>query len=682
MTDPQPSNPPVLGRYQVLSELAKSPIGGLMLALDVPEHRVVALRSVPVEHKISSMDNLLLLEAGKWVKGLVDPAIMQPLESGAQEGVLHAGYEYCISEPLRGVMRLASFKGEPMPVSVALRIAHDVVLGARAIEAWGASPALGETLCGGLLPDSILVGQDGKTRLCDAGIAAVLRRTPEYGQQAEVLGYAAPEQLDGNGTADSRSDVFTLGVLLWEMLANRRLFAAAQLGDIMDKVRSMPVPVLDSSQRAATDTVPESISAVILRALQREPKERYAGTTALLQALETHAARLMASPARVGAYVTGLVGNIFETRSRAMERALAPVGDSEQKGYPPVLLRSVPNDEKSHDPRSRAATTLPRKSSPKASAPIPPPPPKNRTTPTPKQRGSRPSVHIAPVTPLPVAPRASMQSSPPIIAALVDDAIAQGEREAKAAGHIHPTLPPPSKPLEAVIPGLPNTLELPGAELFATPGLPLVTRKPSSVQVQPAPVGSTTAEQEPERAAVVGSQATPGSAQPSELGDLAELARLEPDPAESRARGGLTQAVKRPKIWVAVLSLLLIAFMFGLAIRRCTHPIEAPPAGASAAASVDALTSATGASAPAAAGGREPTSANAREPMPLGSAAATAAAPVSDQLADAGARQAGDAGVVRKPAVRAPHVSQRPRKRTAAPRYNSKVTRSRGKTTR
>jgi hypothetical protein len=456
------------------------------------------------------------------------------------------------------------------------------------------------------------------------------------------------------------------------MFANRRLFAAAQLGDIMDKVRSMAVPSLDSLQRAAADSVPPSVAKLVNRALEREPKDRYAGTTALLQAIETHAAGLMASPAQVGAYVDALVGNIFETRSRALERALAPAGDPEQKSNPAVVLRALGKGEHSQDSRPRAATTKPQKSSPKATAPIPPPPPKNRTTPTPKQRGSRPSVHIAPVTPLPVAGRASMKSSPPIIAALVDDAIAQGAREAKtSSGHVHPTLPPATTPLEAVIPGMPTTFELPGAELFATPGLPLVTRKPTAPSSHQSLGTSSNAD--PALGAVAAADAvnTEEPHELTELTELTELAELEPDPAELQPHRSRAPRVQRPGIWLAVLSLLLIAFMSGLAIRRCARGDETEATSASASASASARASAAG---NAAASTRVESA-----PVLTATAAPTLAPP--EPLADAAAKETVDAGAVRKPAVRGPQVSQRARKRTAAPRYNSKVTRSRGKTT-
>ena len=652
MIDSQNTNPLLLGRYQVLSELAKSPIGGLVLALDTNDRRVVALRSLPIENRLSLQNAALLLEAGTWVKGLDDPAVMKPLEVGTQDGVLHAVYQYCLSEPLRGVMRLASFKGDPMPLAVALRIAHDVVLGARAIEACGASPALGDSLCGGLLPDSILVGQDGTSRICDAGISAILRRTPEYGQQLELLGYAAPEQLDAAGVADGRSDVFTIVILLWEVFANRRLFAAAHACDVAHKVRTMPAPALDALQRAPADTIPRAIAGLVKRALERAPRDRYAGTTALLQALETYGTALMASPAEVGEYVSSLVGNIFETRSRALERGLATSVEPELHNGPAVV-KAVSTGSSSQEPRLRAVTTTNPKSSPKAAGPIPPPPPKLRATPLSKRHGWKLSSPVAPVTPLPVAQRSPMQSSPPIIAALMDDAIA---REAKAANtSLHPTLPPPSAPLEAVIPGLPKVFELPGAALFATPGLP--PTKPATAKTQGDIVTASAIEHgallmAPE----VASRATELVSLPAEL---SELNLLEVESAAVESRSTDTQHAQRPRMWLAVVSLLLMAFMSGLAIRRCAKvPNRTAPA----------TTVATVAHLPVSA-----TSVSFAQSPQVAVTLGSAAQPVVDQTPDASVNAALDAGVAQKPAAQALQSAPRVRKQpTNAPRYNSR----------
>ena len=257
MNETRNPNGPILGRYQTISELAKSRIGGLMLALDLPERRIVALRSLPVEGKFTSEAAEQLLVAGHWVKGLEDPSVMTPLEVGTQEGLLHAAYLYSVAEPLRGILRPTSFKGQAMPVGVALRIAHDVALGARAVEACGAPPRVGSSLCGALVPDSVMVGQDGRTRLCDVGLGAVLRRQSP-GEHPDILAYAAPEQADLQAPTDGRTDVFAIGIFLWEMLANRKLYGSVEAG----KSRSFEAPPIELLPRGTADSVPPVVAAI------------------------------------------------------------------------------------------------------------------------------------------------------------------------------------------------------------------------------------------------------------------------------------------------------------------------------------------------------------------------------------------------------------------------------------
>ncbi len=538
MNDSRNVTAPLLGRYRPLSDLAKSPIGGLVMALDVPERRVVALRSLPIEGKVPTEISAQLLEAGRWVKGLDDPAVMTPLEVGTQEGLFHAAFSYNLAEPLRGVLRLASFRGSPIPVGVALRIVHDIVLGARAIEACGASPALGDSLCGGLIPDSILVGQDGKTRVCDAGIGAILRRSYEYGQHPDLLAYASPEQVDGTSTIDGRSDVFSIGVFLWEMLANRRLFSATQTQAVADRVRTLSIAPLDTLQRGAAGPMPAAIVAVAKRALERSASDRYPGTTALLQALESQCSEHMATPQTVQHYMAGLLGNIFDTRNRAMERA---VGNLESVAAPGSLSPPAPAFGANLDLRPRAATSR-----------IPPP--------------------LAGVSDRPLAAsdlpgRDAGGLAVPNADSLAPDTVRDPVEDRPKL----PSLPPPpmrsSKPAPSAsprppmipaIPTLPKRFELPGAALFATPGVPAV--KP----VQPVADVTAVTESAPEPAPT----ASESKVNPVGPTIRAPAAPQPPEPPTAKEPAQPPHSKSRVA-WIAILSLAGCAFVGGIAIRRC-----------------------------------------------------------------------------------------------------------------
>ena len=618
---------PLLGRYQPISDLAKSPIGGLVMALDVPERHVVALRGLPIEGKVPPETSAQLLEAGRWVKGLDDPAVMTPLEVGTQEGLLHAAFSYSLAEPLRGILRLASFRGSPTPVGVALRIAHDIVLGARAIEACGASPVLGDSLCGGLIPDSILVGQDGKTRICDAGIGAILRRTDEYGQHPDLLCYAAPEQVDGARTVDGRSDVFSIGIFLWEMLANRRLFAAPRAEAVADRVKTLSIAPLDTLQRGAAGPMPVPIVAVVKRALERSPADRYPGTTALLQALESQCSELMATPQTVQHYMAGLLGNIFDTRNRAMERA---IGSVETAVAPGSLSPPAPPFGAALDLRPRAGTSK----IPPALASDRPAPDSLRSPATANETAD--SENPAPDTVRdPVEERPKLPSLPP-----------PPVRSSKPA----PSGAASKAPMIPAIPMLPSRFELPGAALFATPGVPAV--KSVTGAVEP----TSTAKSRPESPLDAG-ESTVNPVGPTIPAPSAAAHEL-PNAKQSAPP---TQALPRSRVtWVALVSLVACAFFGGIAIRRCTaadrtaHPsrVEVAPSSASPDAMVvaaDALQS-TDAAVPDASDG-------------------DAGAPVSD----AGALPSATAKPKALPVRQYAHKS--------VPRSNSKVVKGRGKTT-
>ncbi len=566
MNEPRNPNLPLLGRYQTISELAKSPIGGLVMALDVPERRVVALRSLPIEGRVATEVPALLLEAGRWVKGLDDPAIMTPLDVGTQEGLLHAAFLYSVAEPLRGVLRLASFKGSPLPVGVALRIAYDIMLGARAVEACGASPALGGSLCGGLIPDSVLVGQDGRTRLCDVGIGSILRRTHEYGQQPDLLSYAAPEQLDGKGNIDGRSDVFTIGVFLWEMLANRRLFSAHQAQAVAEKVRTFEVPSLDTLQRGDAEPIAPVVAAIVKRALERSPAERYAGTTALLQALETQTQPLMASAQTVQSTVSTLVGNIFESRTRAIDRALA---NAEQNATSSPIAAPAPI---SRDVRPRAAVTR----NPPPHVPSQRPPQVFAASSRATEPDDFEALDPDSLAPAPDTVRNSPEDFPVdstrSLSSAAKGAAAESDGERPAGFPRLPSVPPPARasrpapsitsrpPLVTALPTLPTRFELPGAELFATPGLPLV--KPITQPPEPRKTPPPAAEALPDITAVdiqinsVGPAIVPPAVSVAEVGAASDPPKPEPRREKTRVA------------WVAIASLAAIAFAIGIGIRR------------------------------------------------------------------------------------------------------------------
>jgi serine/threonine-protein kinase len=142
------------------------------------------------------------------------------------------------------------------------------------------------------------VGVDGTARITDFGIArAATHLRGDLGVIEGKLAYVAPEQLS-SGAITQRTDLFSMGVVLWELLTGEMLFRQDTDGATICAALRRPIP----PPSALDPTLPHALDAVVLRALQREPARRFASALEFLTALE----RLPITPATaraVGEYV-------------------------------------------------------------------------------------------------------------------------------------------------------------------------------------------------------------------------------------------------------------------------------------------------------------------------------------------------------------------------------------------
>jgi serine/threonine protein kinase len=235
---------------------------------------------------------------------LEHPNLMRVLELLPAPDATLGAFEYPPTESLAGLLR----DGNRLPVRILVAVLRDVLLALEAAHS-ASDSSVGplEIVHATIAPEAVLIGADGITRLTQFGVA---RRLDSGQGPFGRLGYAAPEQVFDQ-RADPSSDVFAVGVLLWEGLAGRRLIEGDSPVDAMLRFLSSGA----SSAAAVNPRVSRELDAVVQRALEPTPERRFRSARAFADALT--AASPPAEARDVAHYVEG-VGWAALERQRAI----------------------------------------------------------------------------------------------------------------------------------------------------------------------------------------------------------------------------------------------------------------------------------------------------------------------------------------------------------------------------
>jgi serine/threonine protein kinase len=157
-------------------------------------------------------------------------------------------------------------------------------------------------------PANAMICRDGSVKLLDFGAAQLTRgETLRIDTFVGKIAYMSPEQVD-RSQVDRRADVFGLGVMLHELLVGQRLFAGADDGETLRRVRELPI----APPSRLNPAVPAALDAITLRALTRDPDDRYASATEMLAALERLSGQAAAHPSLLG-YLGSIGPEMFAT---------------------------------------------------------------------------------------------------------------------------------------------------------------------------------------------------------------------------------------------------------------------------------------------------------------------------------------------------------------------------------
>ncbi len=303
----------VLGRYALGEEIARGGLATVHLGLLLGESgfsRTIALkRLLPGFARDPEFVDAFLDEA-KLAARIRHPNVVPTLDVLAQEGELFVVMEYVHGESLAGLIRAAAERGETIPLPVVSAIFADALAGLHAVhEVKDERGAPLNVIHRDVSPQNVLVGLDGVARVLDFGIAKAAGRAQitRDGQVKGKLGYLSPEQLRQN--AGRGSDIYATGVCLWEALTMQRLFT----GDNESAVLARIMAGMAAPPSKHVPDLPPELDAVVVRALRRQPGQRFASAREMARALE--AAVPSASSAEVGAWVEHLVGPTLAGRA-------------------------------------------------------------------------------------------------------------------------------------------------------------------------------------------------------------------------------------------------------------------------------------------------------------------------------------------------------------------------------
>lgn len=310
-----------LGKYELLIRLASGGAANVFLARDPVSGRLLALKLLlPSLASNEDFVTMFFTEA-QIASQLSHPNIVGIADYGQIDGVQSLAMEYVFGASLSQVLRASARAKRPLTVGALLRITAEVCGALHyAHEKTDASGAPMSLVHRDITPQNVLIGFDGVPKLTDFGIAKATNRGWET-QAGIVKGkfsYMSPEQAIG-GRVDRRSDIFGLGIVLWEALTGKELFGGSSPLEVLNQIR-------DKRLLPPSKVVPgltPIVDAIVMKALKRAPDKRFQTAQEMKVTIDRLIGRagVQLNEATVARELVDIYGPIVATRTAALEDA-------------------------------------------------------------------------------------------------------------------------------------------------------------------------------------------------------------------------------------------------------------------------------------------------------------------------------------------------------------------------
>ena len=281
----------ILSHYQIDDEISRGGMGVVYRAVDVNLGREVAIKVLPEDLGRDPDRRQRLLQEARAASALEHPHIAVIHEVGEAEGISFIAMELIRGEKLSDILSRG-----PLPIVRALGFATEIAEGLARAHDKG-------VVHRDLKPANVMVTDDGHVKVIDFGLAKLVDQVSQDAATASVktprtdagviLGtaaYMSPEQARG-GRVDHRSDIFALGVTLYEMVTGRPAFQGQSSLDTMQAILTQPVPPLPALAGSTGDATAE-LQRIIGKSTVKDPDERYQGMKDLIVDLRAARRRL------------------------------------------------------------------------------------------------------------------------------------------------------------------------------------------------------------------------------------------------------------------------------------------------------------------------------------------------------------------------------------------------------
>jgi serine/threonine protein kinase len=290
--------PSSIGRYEIVRLLGKGGMGEVFLATDPALGRRVAIKVLPAALQQDAKMRGRFMNEARAVAALNHPnvitlhdlALTDERDAGFPPGALYLVLEYLEGRGLDEIM-----DARRLGVGECVDIAIQVLEGLKAAHQ-------NRILHRDITPANVMLAPDGRAKLLDFGLSKILlegardaAKAPRHTGEGMIVGtldYLSPEQALG-GELDERSDLFSFGIVLYQMLAGVHPFSGASVTQMVAKMMTK-----EADPWPDPDTVPDVVKQIVARALRKEASERYGSAGQMILDLLMARRELAARPAR------------------------------------------------------------------------------------------------------------------------------------------------------------------------------------------------------------------------------------------------------------------------------------------------------------------------------------------------------------------------------------------------